>query len=48
MNMHDWVQLCDAERVAVIQFNCGHWDAARFDSDRDLAHHIATYLDKLI
>ena len=33
MNLFDWSRLCDAEGVTVVHFNCGHWDAARFDCD---------------
>jgi hypothetical protein len=33
MNLFDWSKLCDTEKVKIVHFNCGHWDAARFDCD---------------
>ena len=30
-----WARLCDAERVSVVHFNCGHWDAEHFEGDAE-------------
>ena len=32
-SLRAWSGLCDPERVALVQFNCGHWDAAHWDGE---------------
>ena len=32
-SLRAWSGLCDPERVALVQFNCGHWDAAHWDDE---------------
>ena len=31
IGLQKWTELCDPERVEVVHFNCGHWDAEHFD-----------------
>lgn len=32
-SLFSWSGICDAKKVDVVQFNCGHWDAAHFNGD---------------
>lgn len=32
-SLRTWSGLCDPDRVKVVQFNCGHWDAAHWDGE---------------
>ena len=32
-SLRAWSGLCDPDRVKVVQFNCGHWDAAHWDGE---------------
>ncbi len=38
-----WVNLCRAEDVAAVHFNCGHWDAAHFGDDDTPLTTVETY-----
>jgi len=38
-----WLPLCRREDVAVVHFNCGHWDAAHFDGDETALTAVETY-----
>lgn len=42
-NLQNWVKLCDPEDVAVVQFNCGHWDVAHWQGDEESLNSIETY-----
>lgn len=33
MNLGAWAKMCNKESVEVVHFNCGHWDAERFNGD---------------
>lgn len=33
INLLNWSHLCDKEKVEIIHFNCGQWDAAHFNYD---------------
>ena len=33
MNLLNWSHLCDKEKIEIIHFNCGQWDAAHFNCD---------------
>lgn len=33
--LRTWSSLCDPERVRLVQFNCGHWDAAHWDDEEE-------------
>jgi lysophospholipase L1-like esterase len=35
MSLTAWVKLCKPQSVKVVQFNCGHWDAAHFQYDAE-------------
>lgn len=36
MNLQSFVSLCDKDRVALVHFNCGHWDAEHFGDSEPL------------
>ena len=42
-SLGSWVSLCRREDVAVVQFNCGHWDAARFGGDSEPLTSLSEY-----
>jgi len=53
-SLRAWSGLCDPERVALVQFNCGHWDVAHWnDEDVSLnspeiyAHNIRRIIARL-
>lgn len=47
MNLHNWVKLCDPERVALVQFNCGQWDAGHFHYDAEALTSLREYKKNL-
>ena len=38
-----WKSLCEPENVAVVHFNCGHWDIAHFGKDEESLTSICEY-----
>jgi len=53
-SLRAWSGLCDPERVALVQFNCGHWDVAHWNdeevslnSPEIYAHNIRRIIDRL-
>ena len=42
-----WAGLCRPEDVTVVQFNCGHWDAARFGGDSEPLTSLDEYAKNL-
>ncbi len=42
-----WRDLCHREDVAVVQFNCGHWDAEHFDGDETSLTPVEQYGENL-
>lgn len=47
MNLGVWAKLCDKERVAVVHFNCGHWDAEPFNGDTEPLTTVEEYVKNL-
>ena len=43
MNLGAWATLCDKENVALVYFNCGHWDAEPFHGDVEPLTSLAEY-----
>lgn len=43
VNLSSWAQQCDPEQVAVVQFNCGHWDVAHFDGEEESLNSVEVY-----
>lgn len=41
--LNAWAGLCDKEKVDLVQFNCGHWDAAHFGAEEYPLNSIDTY-----
>lgn len=42
-SLRAWSGLCDPQRVKLVQFNCGHWDAAHWDGEDIALNSIEIY-----
>ena len=47
-NIYNWATLCDPTKVAVVQFNCGHWDIAHWRGDAESLNTIDTYCHNIV
>ena len=42
-NIYDWAASCNPDSVAVVHFNCGHWDIAHWRGEAESLNDIPTY-----
>ena len=45
--LNAWAGLCDKEKVDLVQFNCGHWDAAHFGGEEFPLNSIEVYTQNI-
>lgn len=47
VNLPAWAGLCDPDKVALVQFNCGHWDAAHWGGEEEPLNALPVYQDNV-
>ena len=43
ISLGSWAKLCSPEETAAVQFNCGHWDVAHWDSEAEPLTSLGEY-----
>ncbi len=45
--LEDWAAICDTDKVALVQFNCGHWDVAHWFGEEESLNSVEVYVANL-
>ena len=47
VSLNKWAGMCEREKVSLVQFNCGHWDAAHWNGEEVPLNDIPVYQENI-
>ena len=47
VSLNKWAGMCEREKVSLVQFNCGHWDAAHWNGEDVPLNSIPVYKENI-